>query len=261
MSNSIMVHESLLVIGCVLGTLAFLIISFKWIVFLFLSAFIKIGTSIKKRKGENLTDKQETECADNPVTPKRNSIIGKIIHTVSTLLFGYLRYMDIKIGHIPSHHIRKFIYKYIFNAQLSKNSVIYYGAEIRSHYNLVLKKGAIVGDNCILDARNGITIEENACLASGVQIWTEQHAHRDPWFRCLSDSSYNVVIGKRAWIGPRSIILHSVKIGEGAVVAGGSVVTKDVPPFTIVGGIPAKEIGKRNKNLLYEFDGQHVPFL
>jgi acetyltransferase-like isoleucine patch superfamily enzyme len=54
--------------------------------------------------------------------------------------------------------------------------------------------------------------------------------------------------------------LHGVHIGEGAVVAAGSVVTKDVPPFTIVAGVPARKIGLRNKNLCYNFDGKPIPF-
>lgn len=54
-----------------------------------------------------------------------------------------------------------------------------------------------------------------------------------------------VIIGNDVWIGTRAIILDGVKIGDGAVVAAGAVVTKDVPPFAIVGGIPARQIGER----------------
>ncbi len=54
-----------------------------------------------------------------------------------------------------------------------------------------------------------------------------------------------VEIGEYAWICSRSIILPGIKIGKGAVVASGSIVTKDVPPYAIVGGIPAKIIGQR----------------
>ena len=70
----------------------------------------------------------------------------------------------------------------------------------------------------------------------------------------------SVKIGDRAWIGPDVTILHSVDIGKGAVVAAGSVVTKNVPPYTIVAGIPAKVIGERNPNLLYEFSGNYIKF-
>ena len=55
------------------------------------------------------------------------------------------------------------------------------------------------------------------------------------------------------FIGPRAIILPGVKIGKGAVVGAGAVVTKDVAPFKVVGGVPAKEIGERkNKNPNYK---------
>jgi len=60
-----------------------------------------------------------------------------------------------------------------------------------------------------------------------------------------------VEIGDYAWVCSRSIILPGVKVGEGAVVACGAVVTKDVEPYTVVGGIPAKKIADRNKNLEY----------
>ena len=54
-----------------------------------------------------------------------------------------------------------------------------------------------------------------------------------------------VSIGNDVWIGHNVIIVGNVTIGNGAVLAAGSVVTKDVPPYTIVGGVPAKEIKKR----------------
>ena len=97
-------------------------------------------------------------------------------------------------------------------------------------------------------------------FSSNVHIWTEQHDHRDPWFRCTGGSDFKVVIDDRAWIGPNVTILHSVHIGEGAVVGAGAVVTKDIPPYAIAAGIPAKIIGTRNKDLKYEFNGVAAPF-
>ena len=61
-------------------------------------------------------------------------------------------------------------------------------------------------------------------------------------------SKGDVNIGNDVWIGYRVTILSGVTIGDGAVVAAGAVVDKDVPPFTIVGGVPAREIGKRTAN-------------
>ena len=61
----------------------------------------------------------------------------------------------------------------------------------------------------------------------------------------LSIEGYNAIIGNDVWIGSQALIIGGVKIGDGAIIAAGSVVTKDVPPFAIVGGVPAKVIRYR----------------
>lgn len=172
----------------------------------------------------------------------------------------FLKYMDFKIGKLGCIWVRRFIYKKILCVDLDDNAILHIGTEIRAHEKLVLKRGAIVGDFCLLDARNGLVMEENASLSSYVQIYTEQHDHRDPNFACNSTPDYGVVIGKRAWIGPGVIILPGVKIGEGAVVGAGAVVAHDIPPFSVAVGIPAKKIGERNSNLIYEFNNKGQTF-
>jgi len=81
-------------------------------------------------------------------------------------------------------------------------------------------------------------------------IYNDEHDIHDPNY---SNSFGPVIIGDYVFIGPRSIILPSVKIGKGAVVAAGAVVTKDIPDFEVWGGIPAKKISDRNiKNPSYK---------
>lgn len=81
-------------------------------------------------------------------------------------------------------------------------------------------------------------------------IWTSQH---DIHSENMATIEEKVEIGDYVFIGPRSIIMPGVKIGKGAIVAGGSVVTKDVATMKIVAGVPAKEIGeRRTKNLDYK---------
>lgn len=167
------------------------------------------------------------------------------------------------IAQIPSHHIRNFFYRHIYLVQMGKHVTIYFGAEIRNPTGLKIGDGSIIGDNAILDARAGIEIGKNVNCSSNVRIWTLQHDWRDPNFNCTQEHYGPVKICDRAWIGPHTIILHDVTIGEGAVVAAGAVVTKDVPPYTLVGGIPAKTLGdqQRPQNLVYEFKGEHARFL
>lgn len=165
------------------------------------------------------------------------------------------------ISEIHSHRIRSFFYRKVYLIDMHSTTVVYADCEIRCPSKLSLGKGCVIGNNAILDARAGLSIGNNAVLASNVSIWTLQHDYRDPEFRCTKEHYGPVHIGDRAWIGPNTVILHDVTIGEGAVVAAGAVVTKDVPPYTVVGGIPAKKIGDRPRNLTYEFDGWHRKFI
>lgn len=163
-----MESKSIEIIIEILGLVGFFILTSKWILFIFLAPLInrRIKSTGIRRHKRSISGETENNI------PKRSvifSLCKKSIH----YLDGYIRYMDIMTGRIPSHHIRKFIYKTVFRVSISSKVIIFYGAEIRNHARLVIKKGAIVGDNSILDARNGIEIGENACLASDVQIWTQ----------------------------------------------------------------------------------------
>ena len=75
-------------------------------------------------------------------------------------------------------------------------------------------------------------------------IFYEEWKHRI-WIDKAWDNKGNIVIGNDVWIGYETVILASVTIGDGAIIGARAVVTKDVPPYTIVGGIPAKPIRKR----------------
>lgn len=201
----------------------------------------------ERQKDSNHSAVSSESSSDEDTDIPQKSFFFKFVHIVAPFIKGYQRWMMIETGYIPSHHLRNFLYRHILLAKIAPNAAIYYGAEIRAGINLSIGEESIIGDKAILDARNGIIIGENVNLSTGVHILTEQHAHKDPYFRCLSDSTYKVSIGDRAWIGPGVTILHSVDIGEGAVVSAGSVVTKDVAPYTIVAGIPARKIGERNR--------------
>ncbi|MHB8134986.1 MAG: acyltransferase [Anaerolineaceae bacterium] len=87
----------------------------------------------------------------------------------------------------------------------------------------------------------------------GVWIWTLQHDPQSPNFESIGGP---VIIEDYAWVSSRVTILPNVRIGKGAVVAANALVTKDVPPYTIVGGVPAKVIGERTKDLKYHLNYQ-----
>lgn len=186
------------------------------------------------------------------------SLIKSIKRMVRPFFFGFL-YLTLKVvGKVPSHFLRNCLYK-LYGVRLGNKVVIYSGAEIRSPKDLTIGDGSIVGHDTILDARNGIIIGKNVNFSTGVWIWTMQHDYRDPQFGACGGM---VEIDDYAWISCRVTILPGIKIGKGAVVAAGSVVTKDVEPFAVVGGVPAKKIGERPHDLVYDLSAHSpTPFI
>lgn len=91
-------------------------------------------------------------------------------------------------------------------------------------------------------------IGRNVSISHRVSLMTGSHDINSKDF-CANGGP--IEIDDYAFIGVNASVLHSVKIGKGAVVCAGAVVTKDVPDFAVVAGIPAKVIGTRNKNLNY----------
>lgn len=151
------------------------------------------------------------------------------------------------LSYVPSHRLRKAGLR-LWGAKIASDALFYHGFWIFAPSNLVIGKSSVIGGRAILDARDGITIGENVNLSTEVAIWTGQHDYQAPNF---GYKGAPVRICDRAWLSFRSTILPGVTVGEGAVVAAGAVVTKDVPPYTVVAGIPAKPIGTRNRDLTY----------
>ena len=190
---------------------------------------------------------------------KKQSGIKKLAKWARNLYSGWIRLKLYRLGRTPCHMLRILLLKHVYLMKLSKRVVIYGGFEIRAPWNITIDEGTIIGDNAILDGRNGITIGKNVNFSTGVWIWTEQHDYNDPLFS-TNHKGGPVIIGDRAWLSARTQVLPKVTIGEGAVIAAGGLVTRDCEPFSIYGGIPCKKIGERNRNLHYMFDGSHIPF-
>ena len=93
-------------------------------------------------------------------------------------------------------------------------------------------------NNCLMMSAGGITIDDDVMIAANVQVITNNH---DPYDRLLLHCK-TVHICRGAWIGAGSSILPGVTVGEYAIVGAGSIVTKDVPPYAVVVGSPAKVV-------------------
>lgn len=100
-------------------------------------------------------------------------------------------------------------------------------------------KGVFINHSAILSASGGIEFEDGVMSAPGLRIATINHDMND---RHRIYTYGKVTVKKNAWIGMNVTICPGVTIGEYSVVAAGAVVTKDVPPYAVVGGVPAKVI-------------------
>jgi maltose O-acetyltransferase len=175
-------------------------------------------------------------------------ILSKIINRLYNYLADFFLFLAYLGFMVPSHHFRRFILR-LGGAKTGKGSTVHVGCRFFSLRNLRIGEDTIIGNNAFLDGRAPLTIGNHVDVASEVMIYNSEHNLESADFSATIDA---VEIGDYVFIGPRAIILPGVKIGKGAVVAAGAVVTRDVPEFAIVGGVPAKEIGQRkNRNPEY----------
>jgi acetyltransferase-like isoleucine patch superfamily enzyme len=134
------------------------------------------------------------------------------------------------------------------NVSIASNTIIECTGVIRD-----LGEGLIIGNNvgiapnCFIQVRGKVQIGNNVIFGPNVMIFSENHNFSDlniP-INLQGETRKGVKINDGVWIGARAVILDGVSVGENSIIAAGSVVVKDVPPFSIVGGVPAKVLKSR----------------
>ena len=169
------------------------------------------------------------------------NIIPKIFNRLLTIFAEFWLLILRIVSFIPSHLLRKLFY-WISGIKMPFDSTIHLGSNFFKPSGIQIGHNTIIGYRAFLDGRGKLTIGNHVDIASEVLIYTDEHNLNDPNF---GNSFAPVTIGDYVFIGPRAIILPGVKIGKGAVVAAGAVVTKDIPDSEIWGGVPAKKISSR----------------
>ena len=165
--------------------------------------------------------------------PGRGAIVRGLWYLISLALFesGWFPFSKLKVAILR-----------IFGAKLGQRVVIKPHVRIKFPWRLIAGDDVWIGQEVWIDNLAKVTIGGNSCLSQGVYLCTGSHDHRKSSFDLLTSP---IRIDDECWICARAILLPGVTIGIGSLVAAGSVVTGDVSAETIVGGNPAKELGKR----------------
>lgn len=148
---------------------------------------------------------------------------------------------------LGAKQIRGFFARGMFK-KCGKNINIDHGAFFASGRDIELGDNSGIGINCRVTGP--LTIGNDVMMAPNVTIVTQNHETSDLTIpmRLQTADKHKVTIGNDVWIGTNVIILPGITVGNGVIVAGGAVVTKDVPDYAIVGGNPARIIKYRTEN-------------
>jgi acetyltransferase-like isoleucine patch superfamily enzyme len=112
------------------------------------------------------------------------------------------------------------------------------------HAYIHIGRNSLIGEYNVLRGQGGITIGDRVYTSPLVQLLAVNHLYNDPTKPMVEQgiTAEGIVIEDDVWVGAGAIVTDGVRVGKGAVIAAGAVVTKDVPPHTVVGGVPAKII-------------------
>ena len=154
------------------------------------------------------------------------------------------------IANIPSFRIRHWYYRRVLHYTIGRNSSIHMGTFVTGNY-ITLGDNVVINRRCYLDGRIGIEIKNNVSVSPEVCLISMEHDPNSPQFATRGEK---VVIENNVWIGARAIISPGITIHEGAVIGAGALVTKDIGPYRIAVGVPAREIKDRNRDIQYQVE-------
>ncbi len=141
----------------------------------------------------------------------------------------------------PLHAWRCFLLR-LFGAKLAAGVHPYPTARIWAPWNLICDEASSIGDDAIIYNPKPVHIGSHAIVSQYAFICGATHDYEDPDFPTIS---YSMRIGDYAWICARACVQPGVNVGEGAVLALGSIATRDLTAWTVYGGVPAKPLKKR----------------
>jgi acetyltransferase-like isoleucine patch superfamily enzyme len=165
-----------------------------------------------------------------------------------------LRFADhITLGHGSYLDQNTYLHATPGGIEVGAGTIIMHGAILHvynfrgiPHSGIKIGRDSLVGEYSVIRGQGGVTIGDRVYTSPFTQIIAVNHIFDDPSRSFVEQgiTAEGIIIEDDVWLGAGAVITDGVKVGKGAVVAAGAVVTKDVPPHTVVGGVPAREIKK-----------------
>jgi acetyltransferase-like isoleucine patch superfamily enzyme len=154
------------------------------------------------------------------------------------------------IGWAPSHHVRLFLYR-LLGVRIGKKTSIHRGCRFYAPRGVTIGDHSVINRQVLLDGRSGLEVGQNVSISEGAMILTLEHDPNSPEFAARGGK---VTIQDYCFVGARAIVLPGVTMGCGSGAAAGAVGTRDIPEYQIVGGVPARQIGQRSRDLRYSLN-------
>ncbi len=177
-------------------------------------------------------------------------IINFMKKRTKILIFSYYSYfanMLLLVGDLMPPFVRVLINKIVF-IKFGHGSFIDYGTYVRYPSKIIIGNNVSINRGCkiiasrIANSNCKIIFHNNIAVGPGVYFLGAGHNYHE---LSIPEICKDIIVHDNVWIGARSTIMHGVVIGEGAVVAAGSLVVKDVPSWSVVAGTPARKVKER----------------
>jgi acetyltransferase-like isoleucine patch superfamily enzyme len=178
-----------------------------------------------------------------------------LIAILRDLYLWYLGFLNYVVTYVPLPRLRHFLLRRMYLIKIGPGTYVHMGVQYKRPRSIEIGRNSVINPGVLLDGRISLKIGDKVDIGEQVSFYCGGHDVQSPDYRAFMEAT---AVGDRACIYARAMVIRGVNIGEGAVVAAGSIVTKDVPPYTIVAGIPAKKIGERSRDLRYELSQKNV---
>lgn len=183
--------------------------------------------------------------------PSQHFVLTGIVRMLLVRARNRLRLYAVRLNRYVffSGRLRMFVYRRLVGMRIGRDTILWAGNIINDPTGLVVGDNCIVGPGNVFLSRGGIEIGNNVNISGFSYFVSQGHDVHAKDFTATTLAP--VTIGNHAWIATHAVVLPGVRIGCGAVVAAGAVVTRDVLPFTVVAGNPARPIKKRQREIAY----------